>query len=207
MKDVGKAAVDGFFNGVTVNKNTIVAAGEIIGSTAKKSAKKSLKSNSPSKVFEEIGKFVDQGFAKGVTDNAVLMTNSVENAANSTIDAINEIVEKGSEQPTIRPVMDLTDIQNGVDTINSIGSDLGVSSSYNFAKQTMDSFNASTGMNYTLEAINRLQATLDNMGTMRPNITENNTFNIEDATDPRAVANEVNVILQKQLERRSAVWA
>ena len=206
MKDVGKAAVDGFFNGVSVNKNTIIAAGEIIGTTAKKAAKKSLKSNSPSKVFEEIGKFVDQGFAKGVNDNANLMTNSVENAANNTIDAINEIVEKGSEQPTIRPVMDLTEIQNGVDTINSMSSDLGVDSSYNFAKQTMDSFNASTGTNYTLDAINRLQATLDNMG-MRPNITENNTFNIEDATDPRAVAEEVNTILQKQLERRSAVWA
>jgi hypothetical protein len=39
----------------------------------------------------------------------------------------------------------------------------------------------------------------------RPNQT--NTFYIDGSRDPKAVADEVSTILQKQVDRRNAVWA
>ena len=96
--------------------------------------------------------------------------------------------------PVIRPVLDITDIQNGAGLLGSMfNNGLAISGSTRLAgaisrnpgSQTTQTSNISNNTNNT-EIINHF------------NITGNN---------PQEIANEVSKIIQKQVERRGTVWA
>ena len=81
-------------------------------------AKKVLDSHSPSKVFEEIGRFVDEGFAIGMRDYSGLAEDEASNMANGSISAVQEAINQLSGMldgtidvnPTITPTLDLSEV-------------------------------------------------------------------------------------------------
>jgi hypothetical protein len=106
----------------------------------------------------------------------------------------NVIDEEFDLDPVIRPVLDITDIQNGAGLLGSMfNNGLAISGSTRLAgaisrnpgSQTTQTSNISNNTNNT-EIINHFNISGDN---------------------PQAIANEVNKILNKQIERREAVWA
>ena len=124
----GSYLVTGFKNGVTENAFKAEAAATAMAQAALEAAKEVFDENSPSKEFYKIGKFVAEGLANGITDSARLATDSSGQMATDTIDGAKSIISKASEylvngidaQPTIRPVLDLSDITANASKITSL---------------------------------------------------------------------------------------
>ena len=124
----------------------------------------------------------------------------------NTIKAVSDAIDSDIDaEPTIRPVMDLTEIQNGANRIEKLMSGYGISESLDLANKAANGLNATNiQSDTTLNAINKLQKTLSGI-LNRPNIEQNNNFNIA-SNNPNEVANQVSHILQQQIERRESVW-
>lgn len=78
-KDVGKSLCDGIRAGIKNNKSAITEAAKEAAQAALKAAKDELGIASPSKKFAWIGKMVDEGFAKGISDNMGLVSSQLDN--------------------------------------------------------------------------------------------------------------------------------
>lgn len=124
----GSYVVTGFKNGITENAFEAEAAATAMAKAALNAAKTVFDENSPSKEFYKVGKFVVEGLANGITDSAHLAAYSSGQMATDTIDGAKSIISKASEylvdgidaQPTIRPVLDLSDITANASKITSL---------------------------------------------------------------------------------------
>ena len=83
--------------------------------------------HSPSKVGEGLGEYWDLGIAKGMNAYSYLIDRSAtdigDNAittAQSVLNNMNRLTDNIDAEPTIRPVMDLSDIVNGVNTLDGL---------------------------------------------------------------------------------------
>lgn len=82
---IGKNIVDGLWNGIkngwgNLKNNVTGLFGSLVSGI-----KDSLGISSPSKVFAEIGKFVDMGYAKGILDNLDVVGTAMAELGNATI--------------------------------------------------------------------------------------------------------------------------
>ena len=120
--------VEGFAAGITAGKSLAITAAVNVAIAAYEAAKEELDINSPSRKFMELGMGVDEGFAKGITkfgwlvDNATAgMADSALKGTQSAISRISDFIDAGIDtQPTIRPVLDLSNISAGVGAINGM---------------------------------------------------------------------------------------
>lgn len=84
--------------------------------------------NSPSKVGAELGRYFDLGIAGGLSDYATKVSDSAAGMAESVVKSAKTLL-RGNEasifdyidpNPVIRPVMDLTNLQNGIVGMNGM---------------------------------------------------------------------------------------
>lgn len=80
---VGKNIIDGITKGITGNTNVSNDAAKQLTDGIKKTTQDELDINSPSKVFEQFGIYIDQGLANGITG----ALGYVNNAMNQLVDA------------------------------------------------------------------------------------------------------------------------
>ena len=126
--DAGSYLVDGLVDGINKNSFKVKTAASEMAKAAKEEIKKILKINSPSKVFRDIGYSVPEGFAMGIDRMSRLVAGSAKNMAGSALDstkkALSNVVRMMnsdiSTQPTIRPVLDLSDVSAGAGAINGM---------------------------------------------------------------------------------------
>ena len=126
--DAGSYLVDGLADGINKNSFKVKTAASEMAKAAKEEIKKILKINSPSKVFRDIGYSVPEGFAMGIDRMSRLVAGSAKNMAGSALDstkkALSNVVHMMnsdiSTQPTIRPVLDLSDVSAGAGAINGM---------------------------------------------------------------------------------------
>ena len=124
----GLACATGFASGIASGAFLASAQAYAMGRAAANAAKRAIDSNSPSKVFKKIGSYVPQGFAIGIGMYGDLVKRSASGMASEAIDgtrrAINRISDAISSdvdaQPTIRPVVDLSDVTSGANAINTM---------------------------------------------------------------------------------------
>jgi hypothetical protein len=84
--------------------------------------------HSPSTVFAEIGRYSMMGFAGGLKKFGGLVVDAATNVGTTAIDSLNSSIsglydavgENIDMNPTIRPVLDLSDVASGANTINSL---------------------------------------------------------------------------------------
>lgn len=84
--------------------------------------------NSPSKVFAEFGQYLDEGLVVGLNKYSGKVSNSAEEVGkdaiksmSGAISGISSVVDSDIDsQPTIRPVMDLSNIESGANTIGDL---------------------------------------------------------------------------------------
>ena len=75
---------------------------------------------SPSKLMRRIGRFVTLGFAKGVSDDAKTVDDSIGLICSSVMDAVNSISDSDMEfHPRVVPVVDSTEAMNKLAMLNS----------------------------------------------------------------------------------------
>ena len=126
------------------------------------SIKKALDEHSPSKEMRQVGLFAGEGLVIGlnrmgskVYDAGYNMGSSAIESMSKAIEGISNVINSDMDSnPTIRPVMDLTDIQNGskqifgmmnnIDGYNINGSINSVNSTAKIIKSNQTSTNTST---------------------------------------------------------------
>jgi hypothetical protein len=128
LVDVGKNLIKGFIKGIKSMATSVIdsVTGVVQGSIDW--AKSLLGINSPSKVFKEIGGYVGEGFVVGIDSYHDRVANSAGDLAESVIrnvkDPLSNIYKLLDDNidvnPTIRPVMDLSNIENGTRLLNDM---------------------------------------------------------------------------------------
>lgn len=84
--------------------------------------------HSPSKVFAEFGQYLDEGLVVGLNKYSGKVSNSAEDVGKDAIKSMSGAISGISSavnsdidsQPTIRPVMDLSNIESGANTISDL---------------------------------------------------------------------------------------
>lgn len=84
--------------------------------------------HSPSKVFAEFGQYLDEGLVVGLNKYSGKVSNSAENVGkdaiksmSGAISGISSVIDSDMDnQPTIRPVLDLSDVESGANTISDL---------------------------------------------------------------------------------------
>lgn len=130
LYEVGRMAVIGFVNGAlsVVSDGRVTSAGLTVGNTFAQAVGESLVVKSPSRRLMEIGSYAGEGFIIGVKrwfDKAgqagANLAESTVDAASLALDYVHELMSGDMDvDMTIRPVMDLTDVNAGMNTINSL---------------------------------------------------------------------------------------
>lgn len=125
---VGQNLISGLIEGIGDKAQSLVNKARGVVSDAIQAAKNLLGINSPSKVFAEMGRYVDEGFIVGLEKFAGKVANATGNIGQGAVDAMSNVISGISDaincdidsEPTIRPVIDLTNIQNGVNKLNGL---------------------------------------------------------------------------------------
>ena len=222
----GEYLAIGFANGISDNAYYAAARSRAMARRAAEAAAAELDEHSPSKVGYHIGDFFGVAFVNAIGDYedkaysaGAGMANSaktgLKQSVNSISNAISEIVGLMSgdmeTQPIIRPVIDLTNIQNGADRIRGLMRGVNgyaLTGSLDLATKTqsgIDSRRQYAENSDTLTALDKLTKSIDELPD-NPNISFENTFNIS-GNNPKEIAEEVSNIIQRQVERRGASWA
>lgn len=185
-KDAGNNAGKGLVNGINSWGGKAYNAGQYLGRQANKGLKATLKIASPSKVFTRDGEYVGEGFVNGIKNYALkvykagveLATNAITGTASVSSDIFDDL-----KDPVIRPVLDLSNVQNGVNSIDNMfarNQAMSINARMNNAKQS-EVTNADV-----VRAINSLNSKIDESPRTVTNIngiTYDDGSNIVDAVE------------------------
>lgn len=124
----GSYLVTGFVNGIRDNIYRAQLAAIDLADDTETAARSKLHINSPSKVFRKIGAGVPEGFAQGIERFSYLGTRAVESMSNDAIDSASKVLsninavltDDVNTQPTIRPVVDLNNVESSSDAISNM---------------------------------------------------------------------------------------
>ena len=128
FESAGKSLAQGLADGISANSYKAEAKAKAMAEAAAEAARKALDINSPSKVFRALGYSIPEGLAVGVdklsylvTDSTKMMTDDSIKGFKSSISRIADVINSDMDtQPTIRPVLDLSDVKNGANSISSL---------------------------------------------------------------------------------------
>ncbi len=157
--ETGKQIVTGIKAGVEEEKPNFLDALTQMALEGVQAVKDTLDINSPSRVFQELGNYTGLGFVKGLTDYANKSYDAAANVAGYATDGLSNAISKVSDlvngefdmHPTIRPVLDFTDVARGAGELNSL---LGYTRTLALAGQTSLAFNSTLdkdGMTVTVD--------------------------------------------------------
>lgn len=94
---VGKNIIDGITKGITGNTNVSNDAAKQLTDGIKKTAQDELDIHSPSKWFEQIGVYVDQGLANGITAAQGYVDEAMQGLIGGVTNAGNQFIEQGKQ--------------------------------------------------------------------------------------------------------------
>lgn len=124
----GEYAGDGFIKGLLRKKAKAYNIGYEIGDEAARGMEAGLDEQSPSKRTEKIGVFADEGLIigllkkkKDVYDAGTYIGTATMSGISTALQLVSETIQNGIDvDPTIRPVIDLTDINSKTAEINAL---------------------------------------------------------------------------------------
>lgn len=124
-KESGKQMVAGYAKGMTENKKLATDAAKSVANASKNSLNKTLKIQSPSRVFAESGKFADKGLAVGLIEHMAEVEDASEQVGTSAITSVTEALSKINYDsidptPTITPIIDSGNIALASGQIDSL---------------------------------------------------------------------------------------
>ena len=124
----GSYLVDGFANGISENAYKAAAKARAMASAAADAAKKELDEHSPSKVGYRIGDFFGVAFVNAIgayVSKAYTAGSGMAEAAktglSNAVSKIKDFISGDIDvQPTIRPVLDLSNVESGAGRLNAL---------------------------------------------------------------------------------------
>lgn len=192
----GSYLVDGFTAGIDENTWKAEAEAAAMATAAKEAAEAALGIKSPSKVFYQIGGYAGQGLINALSDYGSKVYNASSGMADSAKNGLGDAMSKVRDvfngdmeaQPTIRPVLDLSDVKAGASTIGDL---IGLGPSMNLMTN-VGAINAGMssiqngGNEDVVSALNKLREDISNLGgtTYQINgINYNNDSAVSDALE------------------------
>jgi tape measure domain-containing protein len=206
LKSAGKDMMNGFIDGIKAKMKSAADAAKSVGKSALSSIKKVLGIKSPARELIKVGKFSDLGFAKGLVKFAGNVSSAAKDVGSVALDGIRGAMSRVSDlvnsdidsQPTIRPVLDLSDVEAGAGAINGMFGmtpSVGVMSNLG-AISSMMSSNQNGGNDDVVSAIKDLR---DSIGNMSGNTTIVNGVTYDDGTN---IANAVQTLARAAVRER-----
>lgn len=127
MVQIGKDIISGLIQGVVSMASNLAQAARDVVSDAVGGVKEFLGINSPSKLFMGIGKDSIMGFVNGLKNFGDLVSKEATKVGRGAVDSLTNAVSTITDiisgevelSPTIRPVIDLTDVRKGWEQIDS----------------------------------------------------------------------------------------
>lgn len=124
----GIRLVEGFGNGVRNNRYAAINAVINVANAMLTATRNTLDIHSPSREGEDIGRLWDVGIANGVLRYAYVMNTAAQESTQGVIDTTSDMLSSLSQinlddmdmNPTIRPVMDLSEVSNGVRNLSGL---------------------------------------------------------------------------------------
>ena len=175
FNSAGKYLGDGLIEGINAKKKEVYDAGYALGKKAVEGEKDGQQSKSPSKLTKKAGRWLGEGLIIGMEQmgNAVYQsgklmgTNAVESISGA-LSSISDISATDLDMtPTIQPVVNMADVQNGIRTLQ-VGADVStrllsapIDSLQKIVSDAQANINASN--NDVIQAINDLRADLNAM--------------------------------------------
>lgn len=131
FKHAGEYAGQGFVNGLRSKLGASTSAGSAIAAAALSAAKRTLDEHSPSRAFGLVGSYGGEGFVNGLVEwigkaakaASEMADGALDSAQKSMANADSLFMPTSEYNPVVRPVMDLSNIQNGQSTIGGLLND------------------------------------------------------------------------------------
>ena len=171
----GSYLVDGFADGISANAFRAEAEAVAMAEAALQAARAALGVASPSKEFYKIGDYAGQGFINALSDydsisydSSYDMADYARRGLSDAISKIQDVMNSDMDaQPTIRPVLDLSDVRSGAATIGSLfsgGNSIGVMANVGSIGSMMNRNNQNGTNRDVVSAIEDLKKDLKNVG-------------------------------------------
>lgn len=191
----GAYLVQGFANGISANSYMAAARARAMANAAATAARRALNEHSPSRVFYEIGDFAGQGFVNALGDHistsykaGSTMAESAKDGLSYALTKVNDLLNSDVDMiPTIRPVLDLSDVKSGASAISGMlgmQPSVGVMSNLGAISSMMNGRNQNGANDDVVSAIDKLSKRLGNIGNTSytiNGITYDNGSEISDA--------------------------
>lgn len=128
FKQAGAYLVDGFADGISENTYRAEAKARAMARAAAEAAEDELDEHSPSRVGYHIGDFFGLGFVNAIGTYAVKaynasadMAKSAKTGLGNAIAKVKDMIDNGVDtQPTIRPILDLSDVEEKSHRLNTL---------------------------------------------------------------------------------------
>ena len=128
FKQAGAYLVEGFADGISENTYRAEAKARAMARAAAEAAKNELDEHSPSRVGYHIGDFFGLGFVNAIGTYAVKaynasadMADSAKTGLGNAIAKVKDMIDNGVDsQPTIRPILDLSDVEEKSHRLNTL---------------------------------------------------------------------------------------
>jgi hypothetical protein len=128
FRSSGAYLVEGFAAGISANMYKAETKARDMAAAAVRAAQRRLEVKSPSRVFYGIGNYAGLGFVNALSDYesksydaGSRIAESAKDGLNKAISQITDIINSDIDiQPTIRPVLDLSDVETGTGRLNAL---------------------------------------------------------------------------------------
>lgn len=206
----GRNIIDGLWKGLQEGWNKITGFFNDLGNNIKTGWENFWGIHSPSRVFKKFGNYMTEGLAIGLEDDTHVIQ-AVKDLGDNITDEFNgsdinalmaaqlENLDLDDDTLVIRPVMDLSNIQNGASEIDDI-----MRSFNGYSINGMGNFasGVASSMSKGNDNVNKPAGTVNNTTN---NDSQYITINVN-GTNAQEIADEVSKELQKRVNRRDKRW-
>ena len=208
----GDNAVSGFTNGIYSRSGSIYSAGAYIARQMLYAMRKTLDEHSPSKETEEIGMFAGKGLVNGLLELSRTVYKAGSTVGKEAINGVSKSISKIGDavkvdadlDPIIRPVLDLSDVKDGMSTIDD-----AFSAERSIALAGNASIDTAKISNLQNEGQAELMNSIKKLTDAISGGSGETTINIyaREGQDVKALADEVQKRLVQLEQQRRAVYA
>ena len=192
---IGRNICRGLIDGMNSDSWAVIETARSIASSAYDAACAALWVYSPSRKMKWVGQMFDQGFANGIADNGDSVQSSVTSTMQEALQTAVDLLDStGDMQPTIKPIVDLSDAQNGSRLLSSMF-------------DSMPAFGVRASLGNIVTPTDRMNAAIQGMGAGSASFGDT-VINITAAPgqDEKTIADKVIKRLNNEYARRKAAW-
>ena len=206
---IGVNIIEGVIQGIRAKTPALINQAAFAALMALKSAKDALGIQSPSKAFAEVGMYAVKGFVNGLSNVSTIVSsakdvgkiavNSLKGALSNAVDAVNGGLDLA---PTIRPVLDLTNVEAGKKNLNAL---FGTTNGINVSGANSKASSITSGLKSTnATTLEKMAALISEATKVQDNRNGNGSslsfeglfkgasFNVRNDNDIKKIAKEVS---------------